>query len=256
MASSLVLTALDNIPTIGRGDDLAAIILNAASQQGLMLQQGDIIVLAQKIVSKAEGRFVRLSDVTPSDKARDIAIQTHKDPRIVELVLRESVRVVRATPKALIVENQHGLILANAGIDASNVETDKSGEETVLLLPKNPDASASALRASLLSQTGLELGILVNDSLGRPWRLGTVGTAIGVAGMPGMIDMRGRKDRNGRKLMATELGVADELAAAASLLMGQAGEGRPVIHIRGFPHALRAGTSRELLRARDMDLFQ
>jgi len=256
MASSLVLTALDGIPTIGPGDDLASIILSAVSAQSIKLKADDIFVLAQKIVSKAEGRFVRLSDVTPSDKANDLASQTHKDPRIVELVLREAVRVVRATPNALIVENRHGLILANAGIDASNVEADGSGEENVLLLPENPDASASALRASLLSYTGLELGVLINDSLGRPWRLGTVGAAIGLAGLPGLIDMRGQKDRNGRKLMVTELGVADELAAAASLLMGQAGEGRPVIHVRGFPHPLREGHARELLRARDMDLFQ
>lgn len=256
MSSSLMLTALDGIPTIGPGDDLAMIIHAAAEAQKLELAAGDIFVLAQKIVSKAEGRNRLLSQIIPSANARELAAKTGKDARLVELILSESVRVVRATPNALIVEHRLGHVMANAGIDASNVEAQASGEETVLLLPESPDASAAAIRGGLQARTGIAFGVLINDSFGRPWRLGTTGTAIGIAGLPGMIDMRGQRDRNGRRLLSTELGVADELASAASLLMGQAGEGRPVIHVRGFPYALREGKAGELLRSRDMDLFQ
>lgn len=253
-AASLSLTALAGIPTVGAGDDLAALIEAAAARSGVELRHGDALVVAQKIVSKAEGRRVRLADVAPSPRAHELARTVDKDPRLVELILGESQQVLRARPGVIIVLHRLGFVLANAGIDASNVESD--GEETVLLLPADPDASAERLRRRLLALTGAELGIVVNDSLGRAWRLGTVGTAIGVAGLPALVDLRGTPDRTGRALRITEIGAADELAAAASLLMGQAGEGRPVVHVRGFPYPPRPGKASELLRPAQLDLFR
>ncbi|HWI26225.1 MAG TPA: coenzyme F420-0:L-glutamate ligase [Stellaceae bacterium] len=252
--ASLTFTALGGLPTIGAGDDLATLIAEAARRCEIAWQDGDALVIAQKIVSKAEGRRVALAAVTPSPRARDLAQTVDKDPRLVELILRESQQVLRARPGVLIVVHRLGFVLANAGIDASNVETD--GEEAVLLLPEDPDASAERLRQRLAAMTGAELGIVINDSFGRAWRLGTIGTAIGVAGLPALIDLRGRADRTGRALRVTEVGAADELAAAASLLMGQAAEGRPVVHLRGFPYARRPGQARELLRPAPLDLFR
>ncbi len=250
--ATLCLTALPGIPTVAAGDDLARLVLDAAGRAALALADGDILVLAQKIVSKAEGRRVRLADVSPSARARDLAGTVDKDPRLVELILQESQEVLRAKPGVLVVVHRLGFVLANAGIDASNVEDDAS----VLLLPVDPDASAERLRASLSAAACVALGVVINDSFGRAWRLGTVGTAIGLAGLPGLVDLRGRPDRNGRALRVSELGAADELAAAASLLMGQGDEGRPVIHARGFPYAARAGRARELLRPPQLDLFR
>lgn len=254
-AASLSLTALAGMPTIGAGDDLAALIAGAAARSGVALRDGDALVVAQKIVSKAEGRRVKLAEVEPGKRAQELARVIDKDPRLVELILAESRQVLRARPGVIIVLHRLGFVLANAGIDASNVESD-GGEETVLLLPADPDASAERLRLSLKSLTGAALGIVVNDSFGRAWRLGTVGTAIGVAGLPALVDLRGLPDRNGRALRITEIGAADELAAAASLLMGQAGEGRPVVHVRGFPYAPRPGKATELLRPAHLDLFR
>jgi coenzyme F420-0:L-glutamate ligase / coenzyme F420-1:gamma-L-glutamate ligase len=254
MTAQLVLTALDGLPTVRPGADLAGLILDGLARSNVVLRDGDILVLAQKIVSKAEGRVVRLREVEPSARARELAAKTHKDPRVVELILRESTEVVRARPGVIIVAHRLGFVMANAGIDASNVEGD--GEESVLLLPENPDASAVRLRDRLRAATGVDLGLIINDSFGRAWRLGTVGTAIGVAGLPGLLDLRGRPDRTGRALQVTELGVADEVAAAASLIMGQAAESRPVVHIRGFPYARRDGSAAELVRPKDQDLFR
>lgn len=250
-----MLTALDKVPTIVTGDDLVKIAQSHAAAQGVVLQAGDVLIFAQKIVSKAEGRFVRLADVRPSKEARDLAVRADKDPRLVELILKESTSVVRCRPGVLVVEHRLGFILANAGIDASNVE-EGSSDETVLLLPENPDASAERIRRQLLRETGAEVGVVINDSFGRAWRLGTTGTAIGIAGLPGLVDMRGQKDRAGRVLQVTEIGVADELAAAASLLMGQASEGRPIIHARGFPYTSREGTAAELVRPKELDMFR
>ena len=250
--ATLCLTALPGIPTVAAGDDLARLVLDAAGRAAIALAAGDILILAQKIVSKAEGRRVRLADVSPSARARDLAGTVDKDPRLVELILQESQEVLRAKPGVLVVVHRLGFVLANAGIDASNVEDDAS----VLLLPVDPDASAERLRASLSATACVALGVVINDSFGRAWRLGTVGTAIGLAGLPGLVDLRGRPDRNGRALRVSELGAADELAAAASLLMGQGDEGRPVIHARGFPYAARAGRARELLRPPQLDLFR
>jgi coenzyme F420-0:L-glutamate ligase/coenzyme F420-1:gamma-L-glutamate ligase len=255
MAAQLSLTALDGIPTVRPGVDLARLILDALARTGIALRDDDILVLAQKIVSKAEGRFARLREVEPSARARELAAKTGKDPRVVELILRESTEVVRARPGVIIVAHRLGFVMANAGIDASNVEGE-DGEESVLLLPQDPAASAVRLRDRLRAAAGVDLGIVINDSFGRAWRLGTVGTAIGIAGLPGLLDLRGRPDRTGRLLQVTELGVADEVAAAASLIMGQAAEGHPVVHVRGFPYARRDGSAAELVRPKDQDLFR
>jgi coenzyme F420-0:L-glutamate ligase/coenzyme F420-1:gamma-L-glutamate ligase len=249
----LVLTALSGIPIIRPGDDLVTIILLSLQQNNISLMDGDVLVLAQKIVSKAEDRFVNLADIMPSTAAEVLAISTDKDPRLVELILHESRKVLRSRPGSIIVEHRLGFVCASAGIDHSNVQI---GQEWVLLLPENPDQSAERIRAGLETTSGKRLGVMIIDSHGRAWRLGTVGTAIGIAGMPGLVDLRGHPDMFGYKLRITLVGVADELAAAASLVMGQAAEETPVIHIRGFPYTLREGSLRELLRQPDEDLFR
>jgi coenzyme F420-0:L-glutamate ligase / coenzyme F420-1:gamma-L-glutamate ligase len=252
-AKRLTLTALSGIPTIAPGADLAAIIVKAASRSDVTFQDGDVLVIAQKIISKIENRLVRLSGVTPSERAVELGGRAHKDPRLAELILRESSEILRCVPGIVIAVHHSGMVMANAGIDASNVEP---ADDAVLLLPVDADASAARLRAALAAMTKADIGIIINDSFGRAWRHGTVGVAIGVAGLPGLLDMRGWRDRTGRSLQSTDVGVADELAAAASLLMGQAGEGRPVIHVRGFPHARRDGSAAELVRPRHADLFR
>ena len=251
----MILTALAGIPTVCPGDDLAALIGAGLRRTELVAELGDVLVLAQKIVSKAEGRRVRLADVVPSARAVALAAQAQKDARVVELILRESVQVLRCRPGVIIVEHRSGLVMANAGIDASNVD-DADGDESVLLLPLDSDRSAAGLREKLRRSLGCDIGVVINDSFGRAWRNGTIGTAIGLAGLPGLWDMRGLPDRRGRLLRSTEVGVADELAAAASLVMGQGDEGLPVVHVRGFPVALREGSVRELMRSRDIDLFR
>jgi coenzyme F420-0:L-glutamate ligase / coenzyme F420-1:gamma-L-glutamate ligase len=255
MVRRMILTALEGIPSVMPGDDLAVLVVEACKRSDLGLEDGDVIVLAQKIVSKTEGRSVDLRDVVPSPKARELAEVAQKDPQVVELILRESISVLRCRPGLIIVEHRSGLVMANAGIDASNVDA-ADGDERVLLLPEDADRSAAALRDTFKSRLGLDIGIVINDSFGRAWRNGTVGTAIGVAGPPGLWDMRGLPDRNGRVLKATEVGIADELAAAASLLMGQGSEGLPAVHVRGFPLAFRPGSVRELIRNREIDLFR
>jgi len=254
---TLTLTALPGIPMIHPGDDLGAILLVALAAGGISLQDGDVLVVAQKIVSKAEGRWMNLAQVKPSDRALDLGEKINKDPRLVELVLQESHEVLRTRPGTIIVEHRLGFICANAGIDHSNVAGEGSGaEEWVLLLPKDPDTSAEVLRQHLQGVTGAQVGVLVIDSHGRAWREGVVGMAIGLAGMPGLVDLRGQPDLFGYTLRITQIGVADELAAAASLLMGQAAEGTPAVHVRGFPYALRDGSLAELLRPKEQDLFR
>ncbi len=253
---TLTLTPLPGIPEVRPGDDLAGLVRRGLQQAGLTLQPGDIIVVAQKIVSKAEGRFVRLEDVTPSARAHDLARRTAKDPRLVELVLRESAQVLRAVPGVLIVEHRLGFVCANAGIDRSNVPPQGRPGEWVLLLPRDPDASAARLRTALARTAGVAPGVLIVDSHGRAWRLGTVGMTIGLAGLPALVDLRGRRDRQGYVLQVTQVAVADELAAAASLMMGQAAEGTPVVHVRGFPYPLGEGRLADLLRPRERDLFR
>jgi coenzyme F420-0:L-glutamate ligase/coenzyme F420-1:gamma-L-glutamate ligase len=275
----LTLTPLPNIPLIKKDDDLAKIILNASD---FVLQDGDIFVLAQKIVSKAEGRLVNLADVEPSASALQLATDTDKDARLVELILQESNEIIRTRPGLIVVEHKLGFICANAGIDHSNVcpplpyrasppegrrtsPLSPSGEragmrgesdEYALLLPKNPDLSARKLRDTLEAATGKKLGILIIDSHGRAWRNGIVGITIGVAGIPAIVDKRGDVDLFGREMRITQIGAADELAAAASLMMGQTNEGKPIVHVRGFPYPLKESNLSELIRPKEADLFR
>lgn len=264
--ASLTLTTLPGIPLIHPGDDLASIIFAALGQAQIALKDGDILVLAQKIVSKAEGRMVHLSEVSPSARACELGQLTGKDPRLVELILSESREVLRVRPGTMIVEHRLGFVCANAGIDHSNVSAEPevrwfaekalNPDEWMLLLPVNPDASAELIRQGLEKMSAQQLGVLIIDSHGRAWRMGTVGAAIGIAGLPGLVDLRGAADLFGFHLKITLVGAADELAAAASLLMGQAAEGTPVIHARGFPYPLRQSSLSELLRPQDQDLFR
>jgi coenzyme F420-0:L-glutamate ligase/coenzyme F420-1:gamma-L-glutamate ligase len=251
----LELIALEGVPPVAAGDALATIVLDALARTGVALEEHDVLVVAQKIVSKSEGRLVRLETVEPSPRAREIALIVEKDPRLVEIILGESREVLRMRAGIIVVEDVRGLVLANAGVDASNVNAD-GGDGSVLLLPADPDASAARLRAALRANTGCDVAVIVNDSIGRAWRNGTIGTAIGVSGLPGLLDLRGTLDLFGRMLRTTDLGLADEVAAAASLLMGQAGEGRPVILVRGVPYSRRDGTARELLRPKALDFFR
>jgi coenzyme F420-0:L-glutamate ligase / coenzyme F420-1:gamma-L-glutamate ligase len=254
---ALTLTALKDIPLIRHGDDLADIILNSLGPSGVVIEDADILVLAQKVVSKAEGRVVNLATVRAGPRAEELAARTEKDPRLVELMLRESKSILRTRPGTIIVEHRLGFICANAGIDHSNVSGDggRTGED-VLLLPEDPDRSAGDIRARLESKTGRKLGVMIIDSHGRAWRIGTEGVCIGLSGIPPVIDERGWKDLFDYTLRITVVGVADELAAAASLVMGQAAEGTPIVHVRGFPYPLRDGSLKELIRPRDQDLFR
>lgn len=263
----LVLTPLSEIPLIRQGDSLADILIRALRTTAIQLQDDDILVLAQKIVSKAEGRMVNLETVTPSRKAVELAQRAEKDPRIIELILGESNEILRTRPGVIIVEHKLGFICANAGIDHSNVSpielsagSENVGklnpDDRVLLLPENPDRSAERIRQKMEAATGAKIGVLIIDSHGRAWRNGTVGTTIGLSGMPGLVDLRGRPDLFDFRLRITQVGAADELAAAASLVMGQAAEGTPVIHVRGFPYPSREGSLKELLRPKEQDLFR
>lgn len=256
--TSLVLTALPGLPLVQPGDDLGALILAGLGAAGITLRSGDVVAVAQKVVSKAEGRLVNLAGVTPSARALELAAETQKDPRFVEVVLSEATEVLRARANTLIVEHRLGFVCANAGVDRSNVgpHGDRGGDELVLLLPRDPDGTCQALRERLRAATGADVGVLINDSHGRAWRNGTVGVALGAAGLPALLDLRGHPDLFDYALQVTQIGLADELAAAASLLMGQADEGRPVIHIRGVPYPFREGSARELIRAKELDLFR
>jgi coenzyme F420-0:L-glutamate ligase / coenzyme F420-1:gamma-L-glutamate ligase len=253
--TGIELIAVPDLPMIEPGDDLAALIVASLARAGMSLADGDVVVLAQKVVSKAEGRSVDLNAVTVSPAAAALAREVEKDARLVEVILSESRRVVRSRPNVLIVEHRLGYVMANAGVDQSNVGA-RDGAERVLLLPLDPDASAERLRRALRSLTGRDLGIVINDSFGRAWRRGTVGVAIGCAGVPSLLDKRGDPDLFGRPLRVTLVALADELAAAASLLMGQANESRPIVVVRG---ALPSGPTlpaAELIRPADEDLFR
>lgn len=253
----LVFTPVPNIPLIHAGDDLVSILLEKFTRAGIVLIDGDIIVIAQKIVSKAENRLVNLQDVIPSPEAFELGAASEKDPRLVELMLQESRSVLRYRPGTIIVEHKAGFVCANAGIDHSNVEGPYGNpEDWVLLLPENPDGSASGIRAAIQEKTGAQIGVMIIDSHGRAWRMGTVGVSIGFSGIPGLVDLRGQPDIFGYQLRVTQVAAADELAASASLVMGQADERIPVVHVRGFPFALREGNFSELHRPLDMDLFR
>ncbi len=240
----LELIALPGLPMVQAGDDLAALVLAA----GIALRPDDVLVVAQKVVSKAEGREVLLRDVAPSVRAEELARETGKDARIVELILQESVRVVRVRPNLIIVQHRLGHTMANAGIDQSNVT--QEGDERALLLPVDPDASAAALSERL------GCAVVISDSFGRAWRRGTVGVAIGCAGLPALVDLRGKPDLFGRELHVTLTGFADEIAAAAGLLMGQAAEGQPVVLLRGLRWSAPETPAAELVRPAQEDLFR
>ncbi len=254
-AAELSLIALAGVPLVHDGDDLVAILESALTESGQNLRDRDVLVIAQKIVSKAEGCSVALDSVTPSPRARELARETGKDARVVELVLSESTEVLRHRRGVIVTVHRLGMVMANAGIDASNVEG-VSGAGRVLLLPRDPDRSAAELRARLAERFGTDVGVVINDSLGRAWRNGTVGAALGVSGLSAVVDLSGHADLFGRPLQITEVGIADELAAAASLIMGQAAEGRPIVLARGVPYALGDSTAKDLIRPKNSDLFR
>jgi coenzyme F420-0:L-glutamate ligase/coenzyme F420-1:gamma-L-glutamate ligase len=253
--TSLEVVPLAGLPLIGAGDDLVGLIASALKLSDVTLRAQDVLVVAQKIVSKAEGRIVDLATIEPSPRALELAALVEKDPRLVEVILSESVRVVRAGRGVLIVEHRLGFIMANAGVDRSNVAP-ADGSERVLLLPENPDRSAEALRRGLAALTGIDVAVVINDSFGRPWRQGTASVAIGVAGLPALIDLRGQPDLFGRRLEVTVIGFADEVAAAASLLMGQADEAQPVVLIRGLSWSAPESTAACIIRPPHEDLFR
>jgi coenzyme F420-0:L-glutamate ligase / coenzyme F420-1:gamma-L-glutamate ligase len=251
----ITLTSVPGIPMVRPGDDLAALLIAACEQNALVPADGDILVVAQKIVSKAEGRYVDLAKVRPSARAAALAAEVGKDARLVEVILAESRRVVRTRPGVLIVEHRLGFTMANAGVDRSNIDPDVA-TEPVLLLPSDPDASAAGLHKRLTAQFRKRLGVIITDSWGRAWRRGTVGVALGVAGLPALIDMRGRPDLFGRELHVTQTGFADEIASAASLLMGQADEARPMVLLRGLAWADAPAPGATLVRPPEEDLFR
>jgi coenzyme F420-0:L-glutamate ligase/coenzyme F420-1:gamma-L-glutamate ligase len=246
-------TGLHGIPRIGKGDDLGAMISAVLDEAEIEPIDGDVLVIAQKIVSKAEGRRVELSAFTPSAEAHRLAGIVGKDPRHVEAILSESTDVIRAAEGVLIVAHRLGFVMANAGIDQSNIGADG---DAALLLPLDPDATCARLKAELDARYRTELGIVINDSFGRPWRNGVVGVAIGAAGIPALQSLVGAPDLDGRALRVTEVALADELAAAASLLMGQAAEGVPVVHVRGFAATGRHSNAGALIRPKERDLFR
>jgi coenzyme F420-0:L-glutamate ligase/coenzyme F420-1:gamma-L-glutamate ligase len=255
MTQKVTLSALSGIKLIEPGDDLGAITVAALRANGLVPQEGDVLVVAQKIVSKAEGRYVDTATVQPSERAISLAAEIDKDPRFVDVVLSETKRVVRHRPGLLIVEHRLGFVMANAGIDHSNVAAE-DGVERVLLLPVDPDGAAQALRQYLQGVFGVGIGVIVSDSFGRAWRRGTVGVALGAAGLPALIDLRGHPDLFGRELLVTETGFADEIAAAAGLLMGQADEAVPIVLVRGLAWSAPDAPAAALVRPAEHDLFR
>lgn len=249
---TVTLAAPDGLPEIRPGDDLAALLLTALDRAGKAPADGDVFVLAQKIVSKSEGRTVRLAEVAPRPEAERLALETGKKPELVELILRESVEIVRARPGLIVARHRNGCVVANAGVDRSN-----SGDPGVaVLLPEDADRSAARLRARIGKLAGLSVAVVINDSMGRAWRSGTVGTAIGASGLETLRDARGERDRDGRLLRTSVIAVADEIAAAASLLMGQGGEGRPFVLARGCGSLANDGGAAEIVRPRELDLFR
>jgi coenzyme F420-0:L-glutamate ligase/coenzyme F420-1:gamma-L-glutamate ligase len=255
MPSSLELIPLSGLPLVEPGDDLAHLIATTISANGQSLLDGDVVVVAQKIVSKSEGRYAHLNRVIVSDRARDLAQQADKDPRLVQLILDESVDILRVRPGVIIVEHRNGYVLANAGIDRSNIRSDPD-DPRVLLLPLDPDASARAISESLAASEGVSTQVIINDSLGRAWRNGTVGVAIGTAGLDPLFNQVGGIDLFGNVLEVTEPAVADELAAAASLVMGQAAEACPVVLARGATLARSGAGSTALIRDKSLDMFR
>jgi coenzyme F420-0:L-glutamate ligase / coenzyme F420-1:gamma-L-glutamate ligase len=254
-AASLCLTALEGLPEIEPGMALAPLIAAALERHAYAASDDDIFLVCQKVVSKSENRFVDLASVSVSAEARELAARCGKDPRLVEVILRESTAVVRCAPKVLIVRHRLGFVMANAGVDQSNVP---HADSRVLLLPLDPDGSAAALREALSRTLGTSLAVVITDTFGRPWRQGVCGTAIGASGLATLLDRRGEKDRFGRELLVTQVAIADGIASAATLLMGEGAEGRPVVVARGLPRAWKRDAARasDLIRPLTEDLFR
>jgi coenzyme F420-0:L-glutamate ligase / coenzyme F420-1:gamma-L-glutamate ligase len=259
MTEAVQFLAVEGLPEIEPGADLAAHLIAALEAGGRVPRARDVLIVAQKIVSKAEGRFVELDTVSPSAEALRVAKLTGKDPRIVEVILQETDEVVRAAPNVLIVRHRLGFVMANAGVDRSNVPAAHSGErsrERVLFLPRDPDASAAALRRRLIEKFAAPIGVIVSDSFGRPWRRGVLNVALGSAGLPALIDRRGERDRDGRVLEVTEVAFADAIAAGAALLMGEAAESTPAVLARGLKWSAPDRDAQALLRPKKEDLFR
>ncbi len=252
-APELHLRALPGIPLIAPGDDLSAVILSALQQAQIILHNQDVLVISSKVVSKAEGRFVDLNTVQPSTEAQRLAAITHKDPRIVQVILDESTMVSRSVPNVLVTAHRLGFISANAGVDQSNVG---QGDQVVLLLPNDPDASAESLRKVIGNETGASVGIVISDTHGRPFRKGNVGVAIGLAGLPGLLDLRGQPDLFGRVMQSSVLAAADLAASAAHLLCGEANAGYPVVWMRGLHFDADIGRAADLNRDPEQDLYR
>lgn len=252
---SLTFTALEGIPEIESGVALDAVLMQAFERNEIKLADRDVLVLCQKIVSKAENRYVDLRTIEPSERAHELAAQCLKDARLVELVLRESTEVVRCVKDVLIVRHRLGFVVANAAIDQSNIP---GAEHRALLLPLDPDASAERLRRALHERLGVNIAVLVSDSFGRPWRLGVCGTCIGCAGLKPLLDMRGKPDRFGRTLKVTQIAAADEIVAGATFVMGEADEGKPVVIVSGVPatYFVEPDAARKLIRPSEQDLFK
>lgn len=250
MTNKIELIAVPGIPEVTEGDDVAALTARALRDAYIEAAEADVFVVAQKIVSKAEGRVVKLNSVEPSARAREWAAAFDKDPRVVEVVLRESKRIVRMERGVLISETEHGFVCANAGVDTSNI-----AENTVTLLPSDPNASAGNIRKGLEEAFGVRLAVIVSDTFGRPWREGLVNVALGVAGIAPLVDYRGQKDSQGNALKVTVMAIADELASAAELVMKKS-SGIPVAIVRGLEYDARDASGRELIRAHGLDLFR
>ncbi|MDO9546714.1 MAG: coenzyme F420-0:L-glutamate ligase [Pelolinea sp.] len=254
---TLIISPITSIPDVKPGDHVAQLLIRGLTAQHISLIDNDILVVTQKIISKSENRYVDLSTVIPSEKAFEIAITSEKCPELIELILQESKKILRMTPQTIITEHNLGFISANSGIDHSNVgRNEKTGENWVLLLPNDPDASANNIREFVKMELGANIGVMIIDSHGRAWRYGTVGTMIGTAGVPAIVDLRGKKDLYGYQLKITRVAAADELAGTASLIMGQANEKIPAVHVRGFPYPLRCSSLKEVIRPEEEDLFR
>jgi coenzyme F420-0:L-glutamate ligase/coenzyme F420-1:gamma-L-glutamate ligase len=256
VAARVGLIALPGVPLIRPGDDLASILIEAIEAAGHTSRARDVLVVAQKIVSKAEGRYRRLDEVMVSPRAQEIARQSHKDPRLIEVILSESAEIIRCTRDVVIVEHRLGFVMANAGVDQSNIDHGEDGER-VLLLPVDPDGTCLELKRRLDAHFGVAFGVIINDSFGRAWRNGVVGIALGAAGLPSLVDLVGEADLFGRKLRVTQIGFADEIAAAASLVMGQAAERQPAVLVRGLDWGDRSESpAHALIRSKELDLFR
>jgi len=270
---AIQLLPVEGLPMIKPGDDLVALIIERMERQNLRLQAGDVLVLAQKVVSKSEGRLVNLRQIVPSERAEKIATIVQKDPRLVEVILGESNEVIWVSPNIFVVEDRNGFVAANAGVDRSNIEQTLAdptaspnieghnpvGDEWLALLPLDPNASARRIREAVRERTGADIAVIINDTYGRPFRMGGVGVALGAAGLQTLVDERGESDLFGYKLQATLVGTGDELASAASLLMGQAREATPAVIIRGYHFRLPAGADQgasTLVRPKEQDKFR